>query len=156
MLELFFLLSFTFHNIEEALWLPQWSRFAARFHKQVSRNEFLFGLISVTVFGYLLTLARLTWNVDAVRYLYLGFILMMCVNAVFPHLLATIVLKRYAPGTLTGLLLNLPAGILILGSSVNGYAEWGWVLLSCAVVGGAVLVSLGPLFSLGGRLLKDY
>lgn len=53
----------------------------------------------------------LRYSVDAVQYIYLGFILMMCLNSIFPHLIATMVLKRYAPGTLTGLLLNLPIGM---------------------------------------------
>jgi hypothetical protein len=55
MIEILFLLGFSLHNIEEALWLPQWSQNATRFHKPVSNNEFHFAVIMVTAIGYLFT-----------------------------------------------------------------------------------------------------
>ena len=38
MIELLFLLGFTLHNLEEALWLPQWSKHARKYRKEVSEN----------------------------------------------------------------------------------------------------------------------
>ena len=116
MLELLFLLSFTLHNIEEGIWLPRWSKHAGKYHAQVSNREFHFALVVITTFGYSITFISLLFGqfYNAVNYIYLGFILMMCLNSIFQHLLATIFLRRYAPGTLTGLLLNLPIGVVII------------------------------------------
>jgi hypothetical protein len=38
MIELLFLLGFSLHNLEEALWLPQWSKHARKYRKEVSEN----------------------------------------------------------------------------------------------------------------------
>jgi len=115
-MELLFLLGFSLHNIEEALWLPAWSKHARKYHKEVSPNEFRFAVIIVTAIGYLLTFQYFVFGGDyaAAKYIYLGFILVMVVNVFFPHLIATIVLKKYAPGLITGLMLNAPLGVYIL------------------------------------------
>ena len=55
MIEMLFLLGFSLHNIEEAVWLPEWSSHAKKFHKEISRTEFLFAVIVITALGYLLT-----------------------------------------------------------------------------------------------------
>jgi hypothetical protein len=44
-MELIFLLSFSLHNIEEGLWLPGWSKYAGKYHPQVSKHEFHFALM---------------------------------------------------------------------------------------------------------------
>ena len=115
-MELLFLLGFSLHNIEEALWLPGWSKHARKYHKEASPNEFRFAVIIVTAIGYLLTFQYFVFGADyaAAKYIYLGFILVMVVNVFFPHLIATIVLKKYAPGLITGLMLNAPLGVYIL------------------------------------------
>lgn len=69
--------------------------------------------------GYILTaLDIMIGNFGSiVNYVYLGFIGMMGINSILPHLLSTIVLKKYAPGLITALFLNLPFSlILIIGA----------------------------------------
>lgn len=158
MFELLFLLSFTLHNIEEALWLPKWSQYAKKFHPPVSKNEFHFAVLVITVLGYVLTfLILLTGSANnIVKYLYLGFLLMMAFNAVFPHLIATIVLRRYAPGTLTGLLLNLPIGLYILFVKYGDTLEVYKLITGFAVITVVTLVSLKALFWLGKKLIDEY
>ena len=154
MLELFFLLGFTLHNIEEALWLPKWSRYAKKYHKEVGEKEFRFALIVVTALGYLITLQQLILGPENVvsQDIFLGFVLVMACNAIFPHLMASIVLRKYAPGTLTGLLLNLPIGLYILVKNI----ESGSDLLAVAMVGVVMAVifvfSMNPLFRAGREL----
>lgn len=120
MFELLFLFGFTLHNVEEAIWLPEWSKYAGRYHREVTFNEFVFAVIMVTVVGYLLTFQYFVFGGSSLfsKYLYLGFVAMMVVNVFMPHLVATVVLKRYSPGTLTALLLNLPFGFYILYKNV--------------------------------------
>jgi hypothetical protein len=120
-MKIIFLLGFTLHNLEEAIWLPKWSEAAKKYHRPVESNPFIFAVIVITVFGYLLTAGDILLgrNVEMIRYIYLGFIGMMGVNAIFPHLVSTIMLKRYAPGLMTALLLNLPVSLVL----ITGYVK---------------------------------
>lgn len=155
MFELLFLFAFTLHNIEEALWLPAWSRHAGAFHPAVEKNEFHFAVVIITAIGYLLTFAYMVTGEtnEIVPYLYFGFVLMMCLNAVFPHLLATVFLRRYMPGTITGCLLNLPIGLyLVFIDKKQNIADMK-LLIGFAIVTVIIISALQPLFKLGKRLL---
>jgi hypothetical protein len=48
---------------------------------------------------------------------------MMILNAIFPHGVASIALKKYAPGTLTGVFLIIPIGVAVL----NGLRSLLWI-----------------------------
>lgn len=114
--------------------------------------------MAITIFGYLLTVAFLVSgnSNEIVNYLYFGFLLVMCYNAIFPHLIATIILKKYAPGTLTGLFLNLPIGLYIVfwkyGEQLSVYK----LIIGFAVTAVVMLASLRPLFKLGKKLIDEY
>lgn len=150
---LIFPLAITLHNIEEALWLPQWSQFAKRYHKPVGRNEFYFALICVTLIAYLSSFFFLLFNeVVILKYIYFGFVGAMILNAIFPHLIATIVLKRYAPGVITGIVMNVPCfSFLIIFAIKENLISIFEVIISTAVVGGTILASLPMFFKLGQR-----
>lgn len=158
MIELLFLMSYTLHNLEEGIWLPKWSKYAGRYHPQVANNEFHFALMILTIFGYGLTFLFLIagGSNELIRYLYFGFILMMCLNALFPHLLATIVLKKYAPGTVTGLFLNLPVGLYVIFGKYGEQLSVMKLCLGFVVITMISLISLKPLFKLGKRLIDEY
>ena len=92
---LLFLFSITLHNIEEALWLPQWSKHATKFHKQVEKNEFHFAVLVITLIAYLCTSLFIFFpNALLFKYFYFGFVGAMIINTIFPHLIATIFLKN--------------------------------------------------------------
>jgi hypothetical protein len=152
--ELLFLMAFSFHNIEEGLWLPEWSKHARKFHKEVDSRAFHFALIVVTAFGYLITFANLAYgnSIGIVRHIYLGFVLMMMFNSIFPHLAATIVLRKYAPGLITGLFLNIP-----IGSYVIFKTNWSGIalLVSFVSVSLVTVLSLNPLFRIGSKITKN-
>ena len=143
------------HNIKEALWLPQWSKHAKKFHKEVRPFEFLFAALVITVIGLLATSAILLFpEIKFLKYLYFGFYGMMFFNAFFPHLIATIVLKKYAPGTVTALLLNVPINLIIIKKAVTlnktGISE---VLISTVIMGIIILMLL-PLLFKAGRIVS--
>jgi len=156
MIELLFLLGFSLHNIEEALWLPEWSKHARKYHKEVSKNEFAFAVIIVTAIGYLLTFQYFIFAPSSSfsRYVYLGFILMMVANVIFPHLIATLVLKKYAPGTITGMLLNAPIGIYILLKGINGNDELVFVIIAGVILAIIFLLLINQLFKAGKYLFS--
>jgi hypothetical protein len=158
MYEILFLMSFTLHNIEEGIWLPKWSKYAGKYHPQVANNEFHFAVMVITLLGFLLTfLFFVSGNSnEIIKYLYLGFLLMMCFNAVFPHLMATMFLKKYAPGTLTGILLNLPIGLFIIFGKYGDSLELKKLMIGFAVITIITFISLRPLFKLGKRLIDEY
>ena len=151
---LLFLLGFSLHNIEEALWLPAWSQKAKRFHEPVGPDEFRFAVIMVTALGYFLTFTHFLLLPDSpiFRYAYLGFIAMMVLNAVFPHLASTIVLRSYCPGLSTGLALNIPVGLFVLCTDISGRSDALRVLGATVVITAVVLVLL-PLWFRAGRAL---
>jgi hypothetical protein len=155
-LKLIFLLGFTLHNIEEAVWLPEWSKHAKKFHEPVERNQFIFAVIVVTIIGYLLTVVEIINNNpgSVFSYIYLGFIGMMGINTILPHLAATILLKKYAPGLITALLLNLPLSIIIISLYINAGINVYFLIIAILVVTGIVLSLLKPLFKLGEKLIK--
>jgi hypothetical protein len=157
-MKILFLLGFSLHNLEEGLWLPAWSKKARRFHREVAGNEFRFALILITSLGYVLTFLQLLLGKECpiVSYAYCGFIGMMAANAVFPHLLATVALKRYAPGTITGLFLNLPFGLAVLWKLFNDGLRIEYMLVAIALVGVIVLASLNLFFKIGRKLIGEY
>lgn len=156
MIELLFLLGFTLHNLEEAVWLPAWSKYAGKFHREVKRNEFHFAVLVVTVIGYLITFIHLVSKNIVVQYAFYGFVLMMCLNVLFPHLAATFIFKRYAPGLLTGLFLNIPFGIFLIQDGLSNGISPIYLLVSTVIVSAIIIPSLEVLFKIGGKMIESY
>lgn len=153
---LLFPLAITLHNIEEALWLPQWSENVGRFHRPVEKNEFQFAILVITALAYLATFLLLVFPDAAVtRWFFYGFLSAMIINTLFPHLVATIFLRKYAPGLLTGLLLNIPINATLIYRGVSKNLITFPAVIGATVVVGLVLLALLPcLFRIGRMLFK--
>lgn len=156
MLEVLFLLGFSLHNLEEAIWLPAWSKHAKPFHPEVKKNEFHFAVIIVTAIGYLLTFFHFSSDNIIVQSIYYGFILMMVLNVLFPHLVATIILKRYAPGLITGLLLNLPFGVFLIQQGLSHGGNLLYIFAAALVLTAIILMLINLLFKVGGKIIEEY
>jgi hypothetical protein len=104
-----FVAAVAIHNLEEALYLPSWSRSAGTFHPAVGATEFRFAVLGLMLLAAFCAAGAAAGSVTA-TYLTCGYALAMAVNAFVPHAAATVALRRYMPGTLTGLALNLPIG----------------------------------------------
>jgi len=156
MLELLFLMAFSLHNLEEAVWLPQWSKSAKKFHMEVGENEFRFAVIVVTVIGYLITASYLILGEkNAIsKYIYFGFVMMMSMNAIFPHLLSSVILKTYSPGTITGCFLLLPIGFYIIFVKNGIFIFDQKFLLGFASVSIFMILILKPLFKIGKKIIS--
>lgn|SRR5690554_5926751 len=146
-LVIFFCFAITLHNLAEALWLPQWSKHASKFHRPVSSNEFNFAVVFITILAYLSTFLFFYFpEVSLTKWIFTGFLGSMIVNAIFPHLVATILMKKYAPGLMTGVLLNVPINSLIIYQMfIQNLISWKGLILSTIVVG-CVLLALIPIF----------
>jgi hypothetical protein len=110
-----FPIAFAIHNTEEALWFPAFSKSAGKFHKPVGTFEFAFAVSILTLFSIIITfLFFINGKQSFACYLYFAFNFGMLINVFFPHLVATIVLKKYCPGLLTGILFLIPTTVYIL------------------------------------------
>ena len=94
-------------------------------------------------------------HIAILKYLFVGYVGTMLINAIFPHLLATILLKRYAPGLITGILVNVPLNICIINYIVkSNMLSLGEVLVSVIIFALVLLLSLTTLFKVGDRLIN--
>lgn len=149
-----FALAITLHNLEEALLLPAWSQRAGRWHHPLGAGEFRFTVVVLTVFAYIAAwLAVIHGKESMGAYLLAGYALTMLLNVLFPHVVATVVMRRYAPGTLTALLLNLPVTLLLLHRGFqDGYIHSQRFMWVGPLVVVGIMVSIPVLFALGRRL----
>lgn len=153
---LLFVLAISIHNIEEALWLPAWSKYAKRFVKQVETQEFRFAVLIVTILSLLSTSTFIVFPyIKITNYIYFGFLGAMILNVIFPHLIATIALRRYAPGLISGLLFILPINGVILYKAVDkNIINLFEVIASTLIIGAILLIYLPLLFRLG-KIWRD-
>jgi hypothetical protein len=154
---LLFPLAVLLHNVEEAIWLPAWSVHAGKYHKKVEAHQFHFAVILVTLLAFLATaLVVLFPETPFFKWVYYGFLAAMSINVLAPHLVATIALRRYAPGLVTGIFLMWPVNGLIIFRAIQG-GLLSWLELGLSTVGvGVCLLVLLPLFFKAGKLVADY
>lgn len=132
-----FALAVSLHMLEEVIWLPAWSQEAGRWHEAVSRQGFALATAVFLAFLYFLTIGAVNGqaSLSVSVYLIAALAVLMILNIILPHLAATIDQRRYAPGLATGLLLNLPAGLLLLrGFFGLGAISWSYFLLTVGMM----------------------
>jgi len=142
------------HNAEEALWLPAWSAGAGRWHAKVGVAEFRFAVAALSALLVLFAAAAsLCEAQSAASYLMAGYVLAMVLNVAVPHVLASVFLRDYMPGTATALLLNLPLGTLYLVRALaERNIEASVFALSGPLVVLTIVASIPLLFALGRKI----
>lgn len=140
------------HNLEEAIWLPDWSQGAGRWHHAVGKAEFRFAVFVLTLLAVLsVALATLQGKQSLGAYLVAGYALAMLLNVLVPHAAASLAMRCYMPGTATAVLLNLPVTIAVLALAIReGYIEQH-AFLVCGPVIVVAIVALIPLLFWMGR-----
>jgi hypothetical protein len=149
-----FALGVVVHNVEEALLLPAWSARAGRWHIRVGTGEFRFAVAVLSLAVVIVAwLASVGASGSAGAYIMAGYALAMVLNVLVPHLVATVALRTYAPGTATALLLNLPLGSwFIYRSLAEGYVEPAVFAVTGPATVLFIVISIPLLFALGRRL----
>lgn len=139
------------HNAEEALWLPQWSTTASRWYPPVGPWEFRFAVAAHSLIVVAVAmLAVHSGPRSASAYIFFGVAFAMTANALIPHLALTFALRRYMPGTVTGLLLNLPLGVSLLREGLSQHWIVARTMLCVApAVAVALAVTIPVLFAVG-------
>jgi len=148
-----FVVAVAAHNLEEAIWLPGWSQSAGRWHPAVTAIEFRFAVVVLTAFAAA-TAALANWqgkgSVGA--YLVTGYALAMLLNVIFPHILATLALRRYTPGIVTAILAILPATTGLIWSAFReNFVELHRFLAVGPVLVIGILISIPLLFWLARK-----
>ena len=153
-LVIFFCFAITLHNIEEAIWLPKWSQQSSKFQKSVTPSEFHFAVIVITTLAYLSAFIYLLIpESDFAKWIFIGFLGSMILNVIFPHLIATVLMKKYAPGLFTGVLLNIPINSLIIYQMFEGdLILWKELIISTLIIGISLLALIPLMFKISGKI----
>lgn len=108
--------AFALHNFEEVLGMEKWTKSVPTFiHKPVTTRQFGIAVTLFTILGFIITFSKGLYLSEKYYLTFItGFTGMLFLNVFFPHLLATIYLRKYAPGVITGVFINLPLTIAIL------------------------------------------
>lgn len=146
----------TLHNVEELILLPSWSRGAGQWHPAVGPVEFGFAITLLTVLAWVATARAARFGRESGSlYLTMGYVAAMIGNVFVPHLLATAVTGQYAPGLATGLAINVPVGLYLIGRALR---EGQITPSRFAVTSPAVVLFLigllPPLFAVGRWLAQ--
>lgn len=118
----------TLHNLEEAIYLPAWlrSNITLVFEPNKQIYRIVTSLVSVVIWVPIVGVCL--WP-EGSRFqsVLSGFALAMAINAVLPHLAWSLLKRSYSPGTATGMLFNLPLGVLLirgqLSTATTSYAS---------------------------------
>lgn len=106
----------TLHNLEEGMFLVSWAQSHVKLWFEPDRKIYwvVTSLVSVVIWipvvGVCVSKGTPTGFQNALS----GFALVMAINAVLPHLVASLMKHSYSPGVGTGMLLNLPLGVLLI------------------------------------------
>ena len=103
-------LLFIIHNCEEALTMAEWSHKAPEFiQPAVTSVQFSVAVTILSVIGIIMTvIAKYMFDGKYFVNVMCGFSALLFMNAFFPHIIAAIYFKMYAPGVLTSIFLYLP------------------------------------------------
>jgi hypothetical protein len=148
-LEWLFPIVVTLHNVEEAIWLPGWSKRAVLWHSPVTPGFFRFTVAVLTVLAFAVTgLSAESGKQTVWTYLAFGYMATVLANVLIPHIALTVALRSYMPGVATAVALNLPVlSLLVVLALREGYVS-GWKAAAYSVgVAGLLLASIQILFN---------
>ncbi len=127
-LPLLFATGVTLHNLEEAIWLPDWIRAHVKTVFDPHPKAYWVGTSLVSLVVWIAALAVGIWPTVLPFHLVLsGIALAMAVNAVIPHLSMSLIRRSYMPGTATGMLFNLPLAVFLIQTQLrSGFVPWAY------------------------------
>jgi hypothetical protein len=150
-LEWLFPIVVTLHNAEEAIWFPDWTKRAGRWHAPVAPGVFRFAIAIFTVLAFGVTwLSVISGKQTVWTYLTFGYMVGVLANVLIPHVAVSVITRRCMPGVATGVALNLPTlSLLVVLALREGYVS-GWEAVAYSVsVTSIGLLSIPALFKLG-------
>ncbi len=137
---IFLPIAFGIHNAEEVLGMEKWTNeIPAIIHKPVTTLQFGIAVFIFSILGFLVAYyPGLFPNEKYYYFVISGFSGMLLLNVFLHHIIATIYLKKYAPGVITAVLINLPLSLILLIQIKSDNLLSGQELISSLIVGGVV------------------
>jgi hypothetical protein len=144
------------HNLEEAPLMEKWARqLPVKLRLIESRRQFITAVTFLTVIGFFLTYLGLNIMTDhAGRMLIFSMQITVALNVFFPHLMLALRFRRYNPGLVSALFLNLPFSIYLFQRALNEnllalHEFWFLLAISPLIMITSIFISLklGKLFS---------
>jgi hypothetical protein len=113
----------TLHNLEEAMYLVSWARSHLKLRFELNPKIYwvLTSLVSVMIWVPIVGVCVSKESTHFQSALS-GFALAMAINAVLPHFVISLVKHSYSPGAGTGMLFNLPLGVLLIHAQLSAHA----------------------------------
>ncbi|ADQ82979.1 HXXEE domain-containing protein [Riemerella anatipestifer] len=149
--------AFLIHNIEEIFGMERWTKSISKFYPQpVTTRQFSIAAGLFTFLGFVLILTKKYYQTEQQYLLTItGFAGMLLLNVFFPHTIATIYLKKYSPGLITGLLLNFPLTTFILWTIYNSNNLPVRQMAIAIILGSILGVLLAFIFLKIGKFVDD-
>ncbi|HQQ96832.1 MAG TPA: HXXEE domain-containing protein [Cyclobacteriaceae bacterium] len=147
--------AFALHNLEETLGMEKWTHsLRSPVLGTVTTRQFGISALLITALGFGVILGRDLIQNDQVYFeVVAGFAGMLCLNVLFPHVLATLYYGRYAPGVVTALLINLPLTLMLLYQLHDAQTLTNPQLTKSVIIGGlAGILLVYGLLKLGRAL----
>ena len=153
-LEWLFPIVLTLHNVEEAIWLPGWSKRVGFWKTPVTPGVFRFAVAVLTALAFAVTwLSAQSGKQSVWTYLAFGYMAAMLVNVLVPHLAATVARRSTMPGVVTAVALNLPVLSLLVAMALReGYVSGAKAAAYSICVAGLLVASIPALFKIGTAL----
>jgi hypothetical protein len=147
--------AFALHNLEEVFSMEKWSKSIPKsIHPPVTTAQFSIAIALFTLLGFVVVLSKDYYPSEDIYLLFVsGFAGMLFLNTFFPHLIATIYLRKYAPGVITGLLINAPLTAIILWLIYDNQLISNLQITLSVLIGGFTGAVLAFLFLKIGHLL---
>lgn len=111
-----FCLTITIHNIEEALFLPAWT--ISNSPITISSTTFLITVAIITFIGYGTAIYYIFQPGATIKYIFIGYVGAMWINAFLPHILFSSLSLSYMPGTISAVLILIPIHTHIIGKFI--------------------------------------
>ncbi len=107
---------FALHNVEETLFIEKWSKNVGAFiHESVTTLQFGIAVSFLTLLVLILTIIFINSEKDKIgTYILTCIVLSFLINAIFPHILATVYFGSYTPGVVTSVFIYIPFSIYML------------------------------------------
>lgn len=142
------------HNCEEAFLVRKLAAGNAPLPSGIRPGSFAFATQAMTLLLVMFAIGAISVGKNSIwAYLFTGYAFTMLGNILFPHVLATVALRRYAPGTATAIIFNLPLGLLFLHQAHREkFVAWNVVAWSAPLITVALIVLLPILLALGDKL----
>jgi hypothetical protein len=150
----FFPVVVTLHHAEEAIWFPAWTQRVRRWPAPVSPGVFLFAVSVFTILAFAVTwLSARSGKQTVWTYLAFGYMVAVLANALVPHIALTIAMRRYMPGVVTAVVVNIPVlSLLVMAAIREGYVSGSKAIAYSIGVAAVLLLSIPALFKLGRAL----